>query len=841
MANIDVVKFNNKGEEINIQLTNEFKASLELLEDTNDSLFITGKAGTGKSTLLNYFVSTTDKTVVVLAFTGLAAINVGGETIHSFFRFPLGFIDPVKIRPNFVLQQKLKHIDTIVIDEISMVRADMIDAIDKSLRVNKNNDRPFGGVQMIFIGDLYQLPPIVGDDIKTIYEKYYNTPYFFSAEVFMFYKMPYINLEKIHRQKDNKFINILNSIRERKDLSKSLSELNKHVRFDLKEIVKGETVSLTTVNKKAKEINDYFLNKLKTDIFSYEAKITGEFDRKSYPTDELLKLKVGAKVMFLRNDDFYVNGDIGIIVELKDNEIIVNKNDQLISVKKTVWEKYKYSYVASGDENKKESIEKTVIGSFVQYPLKLAWAITIHKCIEENQKVKTKDGWIPIKNINVGDKVLTHNMTYESVLNKFESGIQDVFEIKTKFGHTLIATKDHPLISNNKWTKVEDLNIGDYLTMISPNIDNFIIKNDDISYLLGYLVGDGSYSGLVKKDKYRMEIVIHSIEKQIINKLDSILKNFNLNHKIDKNLKNRNVHRIRLQNKKFREFLLEKGLDYVKGVEKDVPIKIMTSNLIEKSNFLCGLFDSDGSVDKNHIRLVNISLNLLKNVQLLLLEFGIGSTIKEIKKSKYTKNKTYVLKIITYDNNKYQKYIGFNILNKKEKLKNLILNKKKKDKSQYYIINKYDELYNILKENFCLKKTEYSLKSKTFNLNKFKKIKNKIIKIKHLLHYFNYEYRDEEIIDIKYIGKSKTYDIEVENNHSFIAQGFICHNSQGQTYNKVFIDFHNGTFTSGQSYVALSRCRSLEGLTMKREMRMTDVILDDKINKFFTMFKNIIE
>jgi len=374
------IEFKDKNEVINLEITDEFKASIEILQKTNESIFITGKAGCGKSMLLKYFVSETKKSVAVLAFTGLAAINVEGETIHSFFKFPLGFLDITRIKPKPSLAIILKHVDIIVIDEISMVRADILDGIDKSLRINLNNNEPFGGKQMVFIGDLYQLPPIIGSAEKEVYNMYYDTPYFFSADVFKEYKMPYVNLSKIHRQKDINFINILNSVRESKNLESTLPLLNKRVGMDLEKMIIGDTVSITTTNAKCKEINNYFINKLKTKLFKYSASFEGKFGFKEFPTEEILELKVGSKVMFIKNDSetkLYVNGDVGIIDQLYDTGIIILKGDDKIFVKKATWEKYEYN-IDINEEGKKV-IKKSVVGKFTQFPVRLAWSTTIHK------------------------------------------------------------------------------------------------------------------------------------------------------------------------------------------------------------------------------------------------------------------------------------------------------------------------------------------------------------------------------------------------------------------------------------------------------------------------------
>lgn len=375
------VTFQYEGEKMTIELTDEFAKAYQLIEETDTSFFVTGKAGTGKSTLLKYFRSQTEKKIAVVAFTGLAAINVNGQTIHSFFGFPIGFIHPNAVRKVPDLIFMLKALDTIVIDEVSMLRADLMDAIDKSLRIHRDSPLPFGGVQMVFIGDMYQLPPIIEKDLSEVYSKYYKTPYFFSADVFSHMKLPLINLERIHRQNDPEFIEILNNIRERKNLPSTLERLNKNVSYDFNEIKEGETVVLSTTNEKVREVNTFFLNKLQTIAHSFDALIGGDFDPKSYPTDEKLFFKEGAKVMFVKNDPDkqYVNGDIGIISKLLPFSIEVKCKGSTFIVKRQRWEKIKYKYVASEIEGERGSVTRDIVGSFDQYPLRLAWAITIHK------------------------------------------------------------------------------------------------------------------------------------------------------------------------------------------------------------------------------------------------------------------------------------------------------------------------------------------------------------------------------------------------------------------------------------------------------------------------------
>lgn len=378
-------------EVIKIIRTQEFEDAVEKLENSERSAFITGKAGTGKSSLLKYFRSRSKKNIVVLSFTGLAAVNVGGETIHSFFNFPVGFIEKKSITSSTMIAPILRSTNTIVLDEVSMIRADLMDAIDISLRKNRDSNRPFGGVQMIFIGDLHQLPPIVEKEMRDIYSRYYKTPFFFSADVFQKHKILKIELHKIHRQSDPMFVDILNNVRENNNhVWASAQMLNRNVvtKDYLSTLQTNSVIVLCTTNDKTKKINDYYMSKVDGDFFEYRANVSGAYDPASYPTDETLRLKVGCKVMFIKNETVmktYVNGDIGIIRQLGNGSILVETKDKMISVERGRWEKYKYEtkIVTVRDEDgvpsEQRTILRTIAGSFEQFPLKLAWAISIHK------------------------------------------------------------------------------------------------------------------------------------------------------------------------------------------------------------------------------------------------------------------------------------------------------------------------------------------------------------------------------------------------------------------------------------------------------------------------------
>jgi len=358
----------------------EFKAILDLIENQNDNLFITGRAGTGKSTLLNLLKRTTRKTAAVLAPTGIAALNVGGQTIHSFFKFPPKMIDQRELtkRKNHRFYKKLK---LLIIDEISMVRADMIDCIDIFLRNNIENPKPFGGVQIVVFGDLFQLPPVVASQFERQYLKErYGSPYFFAANVFQHdIELNMIELLTVYRQTERRFINLLDNIRTRSFDYEDLEEINQRVDSEIDE--DDYSITLCATNAKVNSINNEKLKIIAAPTYEFKAKVTGQFATSVFPSDQYLWLKEGAQVMFVKNDPEgnYVNGSLGIITEIDNDKIIVSTRirgeDKILNLDRVEWEVLKYEV----DPNQPEKFKTSVSGTFTQYPIKLAWAITIHK------------------------------------------------------------------------------------------------------------------------------------------------------------------------------------------------------------------------------------------------------------------------------------------------------------------------------------------------------------------------------------------------------------------------------------------------------------------------------
>ena len=356
--------------------------AIELIAQ-GQSLFISGKAGTGKTTLLRHIKETTKRRVAVLASTGIAAKYAIGITIHSFLRLPTTpYFPGIKNINLFALRPKdvemVKSVEMIIIDEVSMVRCDVLDAADEVLRHYRKSTKLFGGVQMVFIGDLYQLMPVAPTEDWEQLKKYYKSPYFFSSKAFEMLGCPMLELKKVHRQKDSDFIRLLNHVRDGKSQPSEIKLLNTRYKANYKPSLQGDCILLTTHNRRARGINWDMLQQLDGDIIEYSASKSGWFPSDEYPTDYRLQLKVGARVMFVRNDTEdgeYVNGTLGVVKELNYSDIVVETDDKRrIYVRQQRWEHEQYKV------NKlTKQLETEVTGSFTQFPLKLAWAVTIHK------------------------------------------------------------------------------------------------------------------------------------------------------------------------------------------------------------------------------------------------------------------------------------------------------------------------------------------------------------------------------------------------------------------------------------------------------------------------------
>ena len=375
-----------------------FQLATELVCGTNSNIFLTGKAGTGKTTFLKHIRDISQKNLAVVAPTGVAAINAGGTTIHSFFQLPFTPFVPAaappqnddainahtllgRMRLTNERRQVLRQLELLIIDEISMVRADTLDAIDLVLRHFRfRMHEPFGGVQVLMIGDMYQIPPVIKNEERRLLEQFYKSGYFFDSRVMQQAPPVHIAFTKIYRQQDERFVQLLNQVRNNQLDDDGVALLQSLYKPGFAALDMHDRIILTTHNAKADEINGNRMAKLKTKQFFFDAEIDGEFSEKAYPVEVQLQLKVGTQVMFLKNDTEkvrrYYNGKIGTVSKIEDGKIFVHTDDleDAIEVKKEKWENIRY-----GLNNSSQQVEEDVIGSFTQYPLRLAWAVTIHK------------------------------------------------------------------------------------------------------------------------------------------------------------------------------------------------------------------------------------------------------------------------------------------------------------------------------------------------------------------------------------------------------------------------------------------------------------------------------
>ena len=374
-----------------MEMNAELSLAWDFIEGTGTSLFLTGKAGTGKTTFLRMLREKSPKRMIVLAPTGIAAVNAGGMTIHSFFQLPFAPYVPEssfsaggEAKYNYHFGKNkiniIRSVDLLVIDEISMVRADLLDAVDNVLRRYRRRDRPFGGVQMLMIGDLQQLAPVVKDDEWQLLKEYYNTPYFFSSRALRQSEYCTVELETVYRQSDARFLDLLNRIRDNRCDDATLEALNGRYIPGFRPHPGDGFVRLVTHNWQARQINDEELGKLPGDTFTFIAETEGKFPEASFPTDMELTLKQGAQVMFVKNDSSgghrYFNGMLGEVTELSDDgiEVRCRDNGETIRLQKEEWTNARYEL----DKDSKE-IREEIDGVFRQYPLKPAWAITVHK------------------------------------------------------------------------------------------------------------------------------------------------------------------------------------------------------------------------------------------------------------------------------------------------------------------------------------------------------------------------------------------------------------------------------------------------------------------------------
>jgi len=476
---------------MNLDTTNNnFKLAYDFVNQTNCSLYLTGKAGTGKTTFLKYVKSNSSKNLVIVAPTGVAAINAGGVTMHSFFQLPFGPYLPdmqtgfgmnegvvdknalfKNLKLNSTKRKLIEELQLLIIDEVSMLRSDTLDSIDTILKAFRKSRKPFGGVQILFIGDLYQLPPVVKDSEKALLDRHYNSPFFFDANVLKETPLVYIELKKIYRQNEQSFIDLLNKLRHNELEEEDFNTLNK--RYDPGFAGKDKNyITLTTHNHKADVINTEELRKIDSKPQTFKGSIKGDFGDKQLPTDLQLQLKVGAQVMFVKNDSSpdkkYYNGKIVVISKIEEDEIYVRfpeTNDEL-KVSAETWENVNYAL------NKETNhIDEKVIGEFCQVPLRLAWAITIHKSqgltfekaiIDAGQSFAPGQVYVALSRCTSLEGVVLHSRITEHALHTedriavFASNESNEKVLKQQLQQEQFKYQSSRMISMFQWERILD-------------------------------------------------------------------------------------------------------------------------------------------------------------------------------------------------------------------------------------------------------------------------------------------------------------------------------------------------------------------------------------------------
>lgn len=489
----------------------EQQLAYDLVANTNRCLFITGKAGTGKTTFIQRIQKEIQKNFVVLAPTGIAAIAAGGQTVHSFFGFPMEVIGPhTKLQVSFSNEELLRHVDTIIVDEASMLRSDMVDGMDRYLRLAFHNNMPFGGKQIIFVGDLFQLPPVVRKgtvDDEMLCDLYgVGTPFFYKANVLKRMNLPKIEFKKVYRQTDNTFIEILNKMRIGEVGHTELKILNDHVSSS--DDMGDYSVILTGFNKKAERINEVKLNALEGDEMVYNGVKTDEFKSGDCPAPEHLRLKIGAQVIFCRNDYSAkcANGTIAKVISLDDDVIQVQlENGNKVRVVRTTWESYERIY-----NRETHRIESKVVGSYSQFPLKLAWAITIHRSqgmtfdrmhfdlswgtFAAGQAYVAISRMQSLAGLSLSNPLMAHHVTVNPEIRAFSNSFNDIVMIqdelesgKEVYKHVARKQYDQASVALLKMT-LSKIQLKDYrnAALLAKQIFDVMLDDDN---LVGRTVG----------------------------------------------------------------------------------------------------------------------------------------------------------------------------------------------------------------------------------------------------------------------------------------------------------------------------------------------------------------
>lgn len=655
-----------------------FLQAVSFVNQTNQQLFLTGKAGTGKTTFLKYIKEHSYKKMAITAPTGVAAMNAGGTTLHALFWLPFGvFIEDYPLKwdeqDNYIYNKSrlfstikltkqrralLQELELLVIDEVSMVRADTLDAIDVILKSVRRDMRPFGGVQMLFIGDLYQLPPVVRDNEWQVLKDHYSSPFFFDAKVLRANPPVMLELNKIYRQNDDDFIRLLNNIRNNQCSAADLEQLNTYYKPDFKPEIKEEYITLTSHNRLAESINQEQLLLLSGTMHNVKAVVKDDFQSNSFPAEETLTLKVGAQVMFIKNDSGddrkYYNGKIGTVktLNLTNHQVLVAFTDgsEDVEVKRETWENIRYKYDKGEDK-----IESEVLGTFSQFPLRLAWAITIHKSqgltfnkavIDAGTSFAPGQVYVALSRLTgleglvLKSKIQNHAIRTDLQVVDFMQRMLDDETMTNILEQCQRNYLGQSLMQSFRWTSLLDVADELRISLADRNIDNKVAAVAYFDHMLAALKEQEKvanrfitqlYTLLADKDKLDYEMICERTKSAVswfLPKFDADVLLRTQAH-IDE-------WKIKKRTKKYIEELKSMLLDFRRKKEQLVHCLTIAEILTQKGD-LSLLVDQVGRVEKTKDQSLEKSADdgAPKDTKAITLDFfQDGLTIEEIAKKR---------------------------------------------------------------------------------------------------------------------------------------------------------------------------------------------------------------
>lgn len=875
--------------------TDDLEEALAAL-NSGSNIFLTGSAGSGKTTLIKRFMDETNQKVALCASTGIAAIQVGGETIHRFLK--LG----ISCRPNEYRKiigkwrnvrnskkpwdrakwKTITTVDTIVIDEVSMIRRDQFELLDHVLRGIRNTKLPFGGVQMVLVGDMCQLPPVVKQEELEFFPDL-EEPYTFQSKSWQRGDFQSFNLTTNFRQSSGNFLDALEQIRWGRVTDEVDEMLQARLGVELETEI--QPVCLYSTNKSVQSKNQKLLNQIKAPKRVSKATFTGkEFDinimKKDCMAEENLVYCEGAQVMMLNNDKHnrWVNGTMGLITKcFKDGSVQVRfANGKEETVEQHSWER------RVPEANKDGEIEFKMVSTMTQLPFKLAYASTIHKCVVGETKVSTEEGLKAMDRLQTTNQVLTGGTANLSQIKAHVStGTQTVVRITTAMGYSIEVSPEHPLLiaGPNKiptFIKASEITPEDFACidrnvvpgnatpklpekpLITSKMKRRPVRlpqklTSHLAWLLGLIIGDGSYrdrrDGTIEISGSQRDIEVLEEAERLLTEIFDIKSNWRKGEKTG----------LYWISKQFREWLRRIGLDYVTAPNKKTPPLIFSSSPEIRAAYLRGLADSDGSASQQKVRFATSSEMLATEIHELLRSLGILAKKQTLSTAsgKRKGEPTFHITISGTALDSYRELVGFNLKRKQATL-NSACNRTRMHKTEVDFIpfghHVWQEIQKMVPAaqyprmkgiGLAAGENQKHIKHVVDSLKQGSRMTYRHLRVllsrldelgmkypQYMADTLSQNYLFDAVVEASITDKTtEMYDIEVEDRHSFVANGFVCHNSQGLTLDFAEMDLADA-FAAGQSYVALSRVRNLEGLRLRGWDRKS-VFADNAVLEFY--------